>query len=73
VLSDQDFRGAFESNSLVLTHSELVQEERALDAYLDLAGCFGDEREQAAAMAPGRGSYTATIGWYVLERRPYGG
>ena len=72
VLSEQDFRGLFEANSLVLTRSELVDEERPLDAYLDLAGCAGPEREQAEAMAPGRGSYTATVGWYVLARRPYG-
>ncbi len=72
VLSDQDFRGAFEANSIVLTRSELVQEERQLDWYLDLAGCAGDERARAEAMAPGRGSYTATVGWYVLARRPYG-
>ena len=41
VLSDQDFRGAFESNNIVLTRSELVPEERQLDWYLDLAGCAG--------------------------------
>ena len=54
VLSDQDFRGAFESNGLVLIRSELAREERQLDAYLDLAGCAGDERTRAEAMAPGR-------------------
>jgi SAM-dependent methyltransferase len=72
VLSDQDFRGLFEQNSLVLIRSELLPEERQLDAYLDLAGCVGDERARAEAMAPGRGAYTATVGWYVLQRRPYG-
>jgi ubiquinone/menaquinone biosynthesis C-methylase UbiE len=72
VLADADFRGAFESNNLVLTRSEFFREERQLDAYLDLAGCTGDERARAEAMAPGRGSYTATVGWYVLARRPYG-
>jgi SAM-dependent methyltransferase len=72
VLSDQDMRGSFEANNLVLTRSEVVQEERQLDAYLDLAGCVGDDRARAAAMAPGRDSYTATVGWYALQRRPYG-
>jgi ubiquinone/menaquinone biosynthesis C-methylase UbiE len=72
VLSDQDFRGLFEQNSLVLIRSDLAQEERQLDAYLDLAGCVGEERARAEAMAPGRGTYTATVGWYVLQRRPYG-
>jgi len=41
-----------------------------LEAYLDLAGCMGEARESALGLAPqGRDAYTATLGWYLLERR----
>lgn len=66
VLSEADLRGLFEANGLVLEASEVVEEARDLDAYLDLAGCEGDERERAHALAP-RG-YTATYGWYLLRK-----
>jgi len=37
---------------------------------LDLAGCEGDAREVALGLAPhGPEAYTATLGWYLLERR----
>jgi hypothetical protein len=65
-LADVDLRQLFESNSLVLLKAEFVLEQRELDPYLDLAGCEGDEREQAKALAP-RG-YTAELGWYLLRR-----
>ena len=43
---------------------------RELAAYLDLAGCEGEAREQALALAPqGPDAYTAVLGWYLLERR----
>jgi SAM-dependent methyltransferase len=68
VLSDADLRGLFESNGLVAARDELVNEQRELDPYLDLAGCAGDARERALGVAPGRGDYTATVGWYVLRK-----
>jgi ubiquinone/menaquinone biosynthesis C-methylase UbiE len=66
VLADVDLRGLFESNSLVLRKAEVVREPRDLERYLDLAGCHGDEREQALALAPAEviGEY----GWYVLHK-----
>jgi ubiquinone/menaquinone biosynthesis C-methylase UbiE len=67
VLAEVDLRGLFESNGLVLLRSEQEREPRDLDAYLELAGCEGDERRRAEALAP-RG-YTAELGWYLLERR----
>jgi ubiquinone/menaquinone biosynthesis C-methylase UbiE len=67
VLSDGDLRALFDANGLVLRRSEFDHEQRDLDAYLDLAGCEGEPREQAKTLAP-RG-YTAVLGWYVLERR----
>jgi ubiquinone/menaquinone biosynthesis C-methylase UbiE len=66
LLSDADLRGLFDSNSLVLQREEVTHEPRDLDAYLDLAGCEGDERERARTLAPT--GYEAVVGWYVLER-----
>jgi ubiquinone/menaquinone biosynthesis C-methylase UbiE len=65
-LADVDLRQLFESNNLVLLRAEFVREQREIDPYLDLAGCEGDEREQAKALAPT--DYTADIGWYLLRR-----
>lgn len=44
VLSDQDFRGLFDTNGLVLRRSELEYDEHELGSYLDLAGCEGAAR-----------------------------
>lgn len=69
LLPEIDLRQLFEANSLVLLRDRRETERRPLDAYLDLAGCTGDARERAAALAPdGPGAYTATLGWYLLER-----
>jgi len=38
----------------------------AIDARLRRAGCHGDERERARALAPRETS--AQIGWYVLHK-----
>lgn len=66
VLADADLRGLFDSNSLTLRREEVVHEPRDLDAYLDLAGCEGPERERARGLAPT--GYEAVVGWYVLAR-----
>jgi ubiquinone/menaquinone biosynthesis C-methylase UbiE len=66
VLADVDLRGLFDSNGLVLRHSEIVRDERDLDRYLDLAGCHGEERERARSVAPRDTS--AEYGWYVLQK-----
>ena len=67
VLAEVDLRGLFESNGLVLLRSEQEREPRDIEAYLELAGCEGEERRRAESLAP-RG-YTAEVGWYLLERR----
>jgi SAM-dependent methyltransferase len=68
-LSDADFRGAFDSNGLVLEHSESRLHRRPLEYYLDLAGCTGEGREQALDLAPaGREAYSVDIAWYVLRK-----
>jgi ubiquinone/menaquinone biosynthesis C-methylase UbiE len=66
LLADVDLRGLFDSNSLVLHREQVVTEPRDIDAYLDLAGCEGFERERARNLAPK--GYEAVVGWYVLAR-----
>ena len=66
ILADTDLRGLFDSNSLTLRRQLVDHESRDLDAYLDLAGCEGDERERARSLAPS--GYEAVVGWYVLSR-----
>ena len=70
LLPDIDLRHLFEANGLVLVRQRHDVERRALDAYLDLAGCAGEQRERAVALAPeGPERYTAELGWYLLQRR----
>lgn len=66
ILADVDLRGLFDSNGLVLQRAETVREERDLEYHLDLAGCHGDGREHARAVAPR--DVSAEIGWYVLRK-----
>lgn len=69
LLPDIDLRQLFEANGLVLVRDRRQVERRPLGAYLDLAGCAGEERERAVAFAPeGPEAYTATLAWYLLDR-----
>jgi ubiquinone/menaquinone biosynthesis C-methylase UbiE len=68
VLADVDLRYLFDSNDLVFRRAEFVREERELEPYMERAACTGEARERALGLAPGTGSYTATIGWYLLSR-----
>ena len=70
LLPESDLRHLFDSNGLVLLRERRDVERRELSAYLDLAGCEGDAREEALRLAPqGLDAYTAVLGWYLLERR----
>ena len=70
LLPEVDLRQLFEANGLVLLRDRREVERRPLDDYLDLAGCDGGARERAIALAPeGPSTYTATLGWYLLEAR----
>ena len=70
LLPEIDLRHLFEANDLVLLRERRDVERRELAAYLDLAACEGKARELALGQAPqGTESYTATVGWYLLERR----
>jgi ubiquinone/menaquinone biosynthesis C-methylase UbiE len=66
ILADVDLRGLFDSNNLVLRRAEVLRESRDIEAYLDLAGCEGAERERARNLVPS--GYEAVVGWYVLSR-----
>ena len=65
-LPDTDVRALLDANRLVLQSSLFEQEERELEPYLDLAGCEGESRQQAVALAPVGGS--VTIGWYLAAK-----
>jgi ubiquinone/menaquinone biosynthesis C-methylase UbiE len=67
VLTDTELRSLFTANGLELRTAEVDSEPRELDAYLDLAGCVGETRERARALAPQ--PYVAELGWYVLAKR----
>lgn len=67
-LSDVDLRGMFEANGLVLLRSEVEREQEDVEEYLDRAGCVGEAREEALAVAPARGSYVKEVGWYLLRK-----
>ena len=66
LLADVDVRLLLEANGLVVTRTEFDEEKRDLDRYLGLAGCEGEQRERAAALAPP--GYAATIGWYLAVK-----
>lgn len=67
VLSDQDFRGLFEANGLVLLRERRTTDRRPLTAYLDHACCVDEAREAALALAPqGPDVFVAEVAWYLL-------
>ncbi len=65
-LPDIDLRHLFESNGLQFVRREIERDSRELEPYLDLAGCGGEARDRARALAPP--GYTAEYGWYLLTR-----
>lgn len=69
LLSDQDLRGLFDANRLVLLRERRVVEQRDVGEFLDRAGCVGEARQRAEALAPhGPERFAAEIGWYLLRR-----
>ena len=67
LLPEIDLRHLFEANALTLVRTERDVEQRELGSYLDRAGCDGEARERALALAPD--PCTAELGWYLLEKR----
>jgi len=66
LLPDIDVRALLEANGLVVVRTEFHEERRDVDAYLDLAGCEGNARERAAALAPA--DYSGLVGWYLAAK-----
>jgi ubiquinone/menaquinone biosynthesis C-methylase UbiE len=66
LLPDIDVRALLEANGLVVLRTEFVREARELEPYLDLAGCAGEGRERAVALAPT--DYSALVGWYLAAK-----
>lgn len=55
------------ANGLELVRARRTVEHRGLGPYLDFAGCQGEARAEALALAPeGPDAYTAAVGWYLL-------
>jgi len=70
LLPDLDLRHLFEANRLALLRDRHELERRTVEEYLELAGCEGEDFERVRRLAPhGPEAVTATIGWYLLERR----
>jgi SAM-dependent methyltransferase len=66
LLPDVDVRLLLEANGLVVTRTEFAEEQRDLEHYLELAGCEGEARERAEALAPA--GYRALVGWYLAAK-----
>lgn len=68
LLSDQELRHLFEANGLVLVRERRVTERRPVAGFLDVAGCAGEAREAALALAPhGPDVFVVEVAWYLLR------
>ena len=69
LLTDRELRELFAANGLDLLRERREETGRDLGAYLDLAGCDGDRRTRAEALAAGNPSVLVEeVGWYLLLR-----
>jgi ubiquinone/menaquinone biosynthesis C-methylase UbiE len=69
LLTDAELKELYAANRLSLIRERHEKEQRDLSAYLDLAGCEGDRRAQAEALAAGDPPVIdASVGWYLLAR-----
>jgi ubiquinone/menaquinone biosynthesis C-methylase UbiE len=67
LLTDGELRELFAANGLVLLRERQEEERRELAAYLDLAGCEGERRVRAAAIAATDARVlVASAGWHLL-------
>jgi len=70
LLSEAELEALFDANGLVVVRDHQDLEQRDLAAYLDIAGCEGEDRARAVSLVPGgTGMYLARLGWYLLEQR----
>jgi ubiquinone/menaquinone biosynthesis C-methylase UbiE len=69
LLTDAELRQEFGANGLSLVRERRDEERREVAAYLDLAGCEGDRRTRAEALAAADPRVVpARVGWYLLAR-----
>jgi ubiquinone/menaquinone biosynthesis C-methylase UbiE len=69
LLADGELRELFATNGLSVLRQRREEEPRELSAYLDLAGCEGDRRDRAEALAAAAPHVLgAAVGWYLLAR-----
>jgi len=69
LLTDPELRKLFAANELSLLRQRHEEERRDLSTYLDLAGCEGDRRAGAEAIACADARVlVASVGWYLLAR-----
>lgn len=69
LLTNAELRELFAVNGLDLLRERREQRQRELAAYLDLAGCEGNRRPRAEALAARNASLLVeTVGWYLLAR-----
>ena len=62
-------KSLFAANELSLVRERHEEERRDLSTYLDLAGCGGERRVHAEALAEVDTRVLATsVGWYLLAR-----
>ena len=69
LLSDAELQELFAQHGLTPVRERHEDERRELAAYLDLAGCEGERRARAEALAAADpGLLGAEVGWYLLAR-----
>jgi ubiquinone/menaquinone biosynthesis C-methylase UbiE len=69
LLADRELRELFAANGLQLLRERHEDERRDLSRYLGLAGCAGDGRARAEALAAADPRVLlASVGWYLLVR-----
>src|SRR5262249_46311533 len=69
LLTEGELRRIFAVNGLALLRERHEEERRELSTYLDLAGCEGDRRARAEALAEVDARVLVTsVGWYLLAR-----
>lgn len=69
LLMDGELRELFAASGLSLLREQREDERRELAAYLDLAGCQGERRARAEALAAAdQHVLAAAVGWYLLAR-----
>ena len=69
LLTDEELRELFAANGLTLLRERHEDEPRELSSYLDLAGCEGERRAGAEALAAADARILgAVVGWYLLAR-----